>query len=325
MLTIYKTTLNGELVTTDVLTEKGTWINLVAPSEAELQRVNQELGISSDFLRAPLDEEEIPRIEAEECQVLILISIPVVREDRGSTIYDTIPLGVIITEDNLVTVCLRENAILEEFVATRPKSFYTFKKTRFLLQILFKTATLYLKYLRQIDRQTGEIEERLQVSMKNEELMRLLNLGKSLVYFTTALKSNEIVMEKLLRTQLTRVDPDSQAAARVVKMYPEDEDLLEDVITENKQAIEMGDIYTNILNGMMDAFASIISNNLNIVMKFLTSVTIVLSLPTMVASFYGMNVSLPFQRSPYAFSGIMVLSLALSLIAVYLLARQKMF
>ncbi|MDI3281489.1 MAG: magnesium transporter CorA family protein [Bacillota bacterium] len=325
MLTIYKTTLNGELVTTDVLTEKGNWINLVAPSEAELQRVSQELGISLDFLRAPLDEEEIPRIEAEECQVLVLISIPVVREDRGSTIYDTIPLGIIVTEDNLVTVCLRENAVLEEFITTRPKSFYTFKKTRFLLQILFKTATLYLKYLRQIDRQTGEIEERLQRSMKNEELVRLLNLGKSLVYFTTSLKANEIVMEKLLRTQLAKVDPDSQAAARVVKMYPEDEDLLEDVITENKQAIEMGDIYTNILNGMMDAFASIISNNLNMVMKFLTSVTIVLSLPTMVASFYGMNVSLPFQDSPLAFPGIMGLSLAVSLVGVYLLARQKMF
>ncbi|MCR4401353.1 MAG: magnesium transporter CorA family protein [Firmicutes bacterium] len=324
MITAYKT-VGDDLVKTDAIGEKGTWVNLLNPTEEEILRVHRELSIVLDFLRAPLDEEERPRIESDEGQVMVLINVPIVHGNGDPVLYDTIPVGVIIAEDNVVTVCLQDNPILAELAGGRPKTLYTFKKTRFLLQVLFKTAGLYLKYLRQIDKQTAEIEERLHRSMKNEELIKLLNLEKSLVYFTTSLKSNEIVMEKLLRLYLVKTDPASHAPTRVLRAYPEDEDLLEDVITENKQAIEMGDIYTSILTGMMDAFASMISNNLNIVMKFLTSVTIVLSIPTIVASFYGMNVSLPFQRSPYAFLGTMAVSALASLSAVIMLARRRMF
>ncbi len=324
MIAAYKT-VGDDLVKTDAIGEKGTWVSLLNPTEEEILRTHREVNVLLDFLRAPLDEEERPRIESEEGQVLVLINVPIVHGNGDPILYDTIPVGIIITEDNIVTVCLQENPILAEFTSAKPRTLYTFKKTRFLLQILFKTAGLYLKYLRQIDKQTSEIEARLHRSMKNEELIKLLNLEKSLVYFTTSLKSNEIVMEKLLRLYLVRVDSAAHAATRVLKAYPEDEDLLEDVITENKQAIEMGDIYTSILTGMMDAFASMISNNLNIVMKFLTSVTIVLSIPTIVASFYGMNVSLPFQESPHAFLGTIAVSVVASLTAVFLLARRRMF
>jgi magnesium transporter len=226
--------------------------------------------------------------------------------------YDTIPLGIVITEDHIVTTCLEDLSILHDFSQGKVKGLATFKKTRFVFQILYKNASLYLKYLREINKKTNEIELELHKSMRNQELIRLLNLEKSLVYFTTSLRSNELVMEKLLRS-------------KTIKMYEEDQDLLEDVIIENKQAIEMADIYSNILSGMMDAFASIISNNLNIVMKFLAAITIVLALPTMVASFFGMNVPVPFQESPHGFVIAVGISTLLSAFGVMYLAKKDMF
>jgi|SRR5690554_1903294 len=307
------------------LTEKGIWINLVNPTDEELIKVAREVRIEPDLLRAALDEEERSRIEAEENQLLILINVPIYEGSNGTILYDTIPLGIIVAENSIITVCLKDDSFLKEVEKTKIKTFYTFKKTRFVLQLLFKTATFYLRFLKQIDKKTSEIEEQLHKSMKNEELVKLLNLEKSLVYFTTSLKANEIVLEKLLRSQLAKSDPEVEETSRILKMYPEDEDILEDVITENKQAIEMAETYNNILVGMMDAFASVISNNLNIVMKYLTSVTIVLALPTMVASFYGMNVALPFQHSPYAFPITLGFSFVLSVLGMVILERNNMF
>mgnify|MGYP001234832465 FL=1 len=307
------------------LKEKGIWINLVQPTEEELNMVAREARIVPDLLRAALDEEERSRTEVEDNQLLVLINIPIYEGTNGSILYDTIPLGIIVAENAIITVCLKDDIFLQEIECTKVKTFYTFKKTRFVLQILFKTATYYLRYLKQIDKKTSEIEGELHKSLKNEELIKLLNLEKSLVYFTTSLKANEVVLEKLLRSQLAKSDPEIAETSRILKMYPEDEDILEDVITENKQAIEMAETYNNILVGMMDAFASVISNNLNIVMKYLTSVTIVMALPTMVASFYGMNVSLPFQHSPYAFPITLGFSFLLSVAGMILLKRNNMF
>lgn len=307
------------------LTEKGIWINLINPTEAEIVRVAEQTNLMPDLLKAALDEEERSRIELEEDQILILINVPIEGHTDNRLIYDTVPLGIVVSDRALVTVCLQESPILNEFESGRLRSFFTFKKTRFLLQILFRTATQYLRYLRDIDRRSTQVESELHKSMKNEELIRLLNLEKSLVYFTTSLRANEIVLEKLLKSVVVKADPDAQAASKILAMYDEDEDLLEDVIIENKQAIEMGEIYSNILSGMMDAFASVISNNLNIVMKFLTSVTIILALPTMVASFFGMNVALPLSGSPLAFLLIILVSAMLSLSGVIILRRMKMF
>jgi magnesium transporter len=327
MLSVYLT-IADELNEIIKISEKGVWINLINPSDGELAQVAVEAFINADFLRAALDEEERSRIEVENGQLLVLIHVPIADGDNGAIIYNTVPLGIIVSENSIVTVCLRDNPIFAEFEYKKNK-FHTNKKTRFVLQILFKTASYYLRYLQQIDKKSSDIEQQLHASMKNEELIKLLNLEKSLVYFTTALRANEIVMEKLLRLQLrapnVKVDPDTAMTSQILKMYAEDEDLLEDVITENKQAIEMAETYSNILSGTMDAFASIISNNLNIVMKFLTSVTIILALPTMVASFFGMNVDVPFQHSPFAFAIVIIISVALSMLGFFLLQRKNMF
>ena len=270
----------------------GSWIALTNPTATEILEISDAYQIDPDHLRAPLDEEERSRIEVEDNYTLVLVDIPAIEERNGKDWYVTIPLGIVMTWD-----------------------FHTFMKTRFILQILYKNASLYLQYLRIIDKKSEVIERKLHQSQKNQELIELLELEKSLVYFTTSLRSNEVVLEKLLRNEK-------------IKKYPEDTELLEDVINENKQAIEMANIYSGILSGTMDAFASVISNNLNIVMKFLATITIVMSIPTMVASFYGMNVNsagMPFADSPYGFVIVLGFAVVLSLIVAWIFSKKDFF
>jgi magnesium transporter len=288
------------------------WINMINPTNEDINTISETLAIPQDHLRAALDEEERSRIEIDDTCTLILVDVPIVEDNENSKIYNTLPLGIILSGENIITVCLKDIPLLSDFMSGKIKSFYTFKKSRFILQLLFKNATYFLQYLKQIDRRSLNIERELHKSMKNKELIQLLDLEKSLVYFSTSLRSNEIVLEKMLKLD-------------AIKKYPEDEDLLEDVIIENKQAIEMANIYSNILSGTMDAFASVISNNVNIVMKFLTSVTIVLTIPTMIASFFGMNVPVPLSGQHYAFVIIIAISLGLSSILAFFMARKKMF
>lgn len=296
--------------------EKGCWIDVVAPSEEELQEIAAATKIQMDFLTAPLDEEEKSRIEIEDDQILILVDIPFLRSNKD---YDTLPLGIIITENCITTVCLEPNAVTAEFGAHNTKIWSTFKKTRFLFQILFKSATLYLKYIRIIIRRTDELEKHLRQSMQNSELFNLLDLQKSLTYFSTSLRSNYIVMEKLLRLR------SATQSRHLIKLYEEDEDLLEDVIIEYKQAVEMVEMYSHILNSMMEVFASIISNNLNLVMKFLATMTIVLAIPTLVSSMWGMNVPVPFANNPWGFAIVLTFALGVSGAAAYLLWKRRMF
>lgn len=310
MIEIFKT-IDEQLVTLDKL-EEGAWVNLTSPTEEEVQFISESLKIDPDYIKAALDEEESSRIETDEGCTLIVVDIPLTEEYGKTSQYITIPLGIIINDDYIITVCLKENQITKEFVEKKIKGFCTFKKTRFFLQILYKNATKYLLYLKQIDKLSHIIESKLHKSTKNKELIQLLELEKSLVYFSTSLKANEVVLEKMLRTES-------------IKSYPDDADLLEDTIIENKQAIEMARIYSDILSGTMDAFASVISNNLNIVMKFLTSVTIVMAIPTMVASYFGMNVQVPMANSPFAFSIIVTISIFLCTAAALFMARKKMF
>ena len=295
--------------------QPGCWIALTNPTASEIIDIADTYQIDPDDLRAPLDEEERSRIEVEDEYTLILVDIPSIEERNGKDWFVTIPLAIITTKDVLITVCLEETPVLTSFMDGRVRDFHTFMKTRFILQILYKNATQFLQYLRIIDKKSEVIERKLHQSQKNEELIELLELEKSLVYFTTSLRSNEVVLEKLLRIEK-------------IKKYPEDTDLLEDVIVENKQAIEMANIYSGILSGTMDAFASVISNNLNIVMKFLATVTIVLSIPTMIASFYGMNVNshgMPFADSPYGFAIVLGLTLLLSLFVAYIFNKKDLF
>ena len=314
MMKIYKTDEQGLFMETTKL-EKGCWINLINPTLQEINTLCNSIGVLEEFLRYPLDQEERARIDAEDDQTLIVIDLPVVeKDDNNLGGFSTIPLGMIVVRDDyFITVSTQDNPIIREFVDCKVKGFFTFKKTRFILQLLYQIATYYLTYLKYINRETDKAEHKLQKSMRNKELVKLLELEKSLVYFTTSLKSNEVVMEKLMRS-------------KCIKMYEEDEDILEDAIVENRQAIEMGTIYRDILGGTMDAYASIISNNLNIVMKFLASVTIVLSIPTIVSGLWGMNVKgLPFATSPYGFWIVLGVVIAISFTAWLLLKKKDMF
>lgn len=306
------------------VSEPNTWTKLISPTEEEIQRVAAEGKISPALLRTALDDEERSRIESEAGEVLILIDIPIETGEPGELKYSTLPLGIVVTRERIVTVALSESPIFKA-LESKMRGVSTAKRTRFVLQILYQTAAHYLMYLRRIDRQITQTEEALHRSTQNEHLFRLMNLQKSLVYFTTSLKANQIVLEKLLRSQFKRpsAEPVGEATpetSHILQMYAEDEELLEDVITENKQAIEMGDIYTNILAGLMDAFASVVSNNLNIVMRFLAIVTIVLAIPTSVFSFYGMNVALPLQDDPWAWVMALGFSVVLSIVGVLLLS-----
>jgi magnesium transporter len=289
----------------------GSWIHVVNPSPDEITQL-QQLEVPSDYINYPLDLDERARTERENGELLIVLRIPYYQGVLSDIPYTTIPLGIILTDRFLITVCKTENNVLQDFIDGRIRGLSTAKRHRFVLQILFNTANLYLSYLREINRTVDLLEDQLQKSTRNKEVLGLLKYQKSLTLFTTALKSNELMMERLQRSQL-------------FDTYPEDEDLLEDVITENRQAIEMTNISSNILSSMMDAFASIISNNLNGVMKFLASITIVLSIPTMVASFFGMNVHLPLEDHPMAFPFIILLTAGIGLAAAYIFWKRDWF
>ena len=309
MLAILKTTETGLERLEEF--EPGSWIDLVSPTEEELRRVSGELNIPLDLLRGPLDEEEKSRVEMEDGLTFVVVDIPVLVVEDDERSYATIPLGMIVHPEYFITICLRVNPILGEFERQSIRGFFTYKKTRFLFQILQQISAFYLRYLYRIDRETDKLEKELRASLKNAEIFDLLNLQKALVYFTTSLRSNDLVLQKLLR-------------GKTIKMYEEDEELLEDVIVENRQASEMAKIYTDILVGMMDAFTSVISNNLNQVMKLLTSITIILSIPVIVSSFYGMNVKLPFMNYAHAFTLVIVIALV-GIIGFFLVFWRKRY
>ncbi len=312
MTEIFKT-VNGRLEKINSF-EEGCWINLVNPSQQELIAVEAICGVLPEFLQAALDDEERSRIDYDDevNQTLITVDIPKVEADGDSYIYTTIPLGIINLESCLITVCLISSSLTKEFIEERVRYHSTQKRSRFVFQLLYQNARRYLNYLRQIDKETEKIHQELQRSYKNKELLELMRLEKSLVYFSTSLRSNEVVLERLMRTDL-------------VRKYPDDTELLEDVITENKQAIEMCTIYRDILSGTMDAYASIISNNLNIVMRFLAAITIVLTVPQVISGIWGMNVNLPFQNDPLGFIYVCIIALVFILFSTVWLYRREMF
>lgn len=317
MLKIYKSHENGPLTELSLRTlENGAWINIVAPTPYELKVVGNLTEVEPDFLRSALDDEERSHIDIEDDSVMILTNVPVIREEGG---YDTLPLAIIVTEEYIITVCLEETPVLSYFNEKNARFFRTFKKTRFLFQILYRSATFYLSYLRQISKQSDEIERNLRHSMRNQEILKLLELQKSLTFFNASLRSNGAVLDKLMRLRT------NSTMQPMLKYYEEDEDLLEDVIIENKQAKEMVEMYSKILARLADTFSSIISNNLNQVMKFLAAVTILLAIPTVISSFFGMNVPVPMSESTWAFSYIFCIAGVLVVICGYLLWKRDMF
>lgn len=314
MLKIYNTNVETNEFQEIKEFKKGAWINLVNPSESEIKKVCENINIQEDFIRDALDYEEKARIDKEEDDdtILFVVDVPISEKGEETEVYTTMPLGMIVVRDDFfVTVSLKKNKVIEDFEKKKIKNFQTYKKTRFIFQILYLNSSYYLSYLKQINKETEIAEYILKNSMKNKELLKLLSLEKGLVYFTTSLKSNELVMEKTMR-------------GKIIKLYEDDEEILEDAIIENRQAIEMAQIYRDILNGTMDAYASIISNNLNGVMKFLTSVTIILAVPTMISSFWGMNVSLPFENNPMGFVIMVFIAVVMTGIVTWWLNRKNM-
>ena len=291
---------------------KNCWINASCPTTAELENLATDLDIPLDFLTDSLDADERSRIETENDAILIVIRVPKVTENGSEVPYSTMPIGIIMKKDYVLTVCALDFTEILDLSNRRLKYFASENRIHFILNIFLKASLLYLKYLKEINKRTAEVEMELQRSMKNEALIKLLNIEKSLVFFTTSLRSNELMMERLVKI-------------RSLDLNADDQDLLEDVIIDNRQAIEMANIYSNILSGMMDAFASVISNNLTIVMKFLTSVTIILMIPTLIASIYGMNVELPFQHSSHAFFITLGISSSLSAVGVLIFLKKKWF
>lgn len=308
---------NTDFITnkTEEVTEykRGNWINMIAPSDDEIRTVCENIKIQEDFIRYALDPEERARIDYEEDDgtTLILADVPIIESDEDQKEYSTIPVGFIIVRDEyFITVSLTENEVIRRMNPMINKSVATYKKSRLVLQCLYVNSEIYLNLLKTINRETEIAEKELRQIRKNKSLLRLLSLEKSLVYFTTSLKANEVVMERMNR-------------GKVIKLYEEDEDLLEDVLIENKQAMEMSKIYSDILSGVMDAYSSIISNNLNGVMKILTAITIIISVPTMISSFWGMNVRVPMQDNPLGFVIIIIASILIGIIVTVVLKKKN--
>ena len=314
MVEIYLTQQDGSTVRVEKPC-KNCWIKMTAPTEEELNAVSEVYDIEPDDIRAALDEEESSRLEVEETYTMVVVDIPSVEERNGKNRYVTIPMGIIIAKDTIITVCLEESDVLNMFSGKRSSGFSTHLKTRFLLQILFQNAQLYLRSLRVINRQSEDIEKSLQESTENSALIDMMELGKSLLYFMTSLKSMQTVLQKVLNTSS-------------IKKYEDDRELLEEVMVECRQALEMAEIYNGILNGMMDAYASVISNNMNVVMKVLAVATIVLSIPNIVFGAYGMNLAiekLPLATLPHAFYVIVILSIVLSILVLWYFNHKKMY
>jgi magnesium transporter len=292
--------------------EESFWVHLENPDADEVNTVLTRYDLPEDFITDLQDADENSRMEYDEGSMLIILRVPLYYRHRSASVsFATAPLGIIVADDKVITVSFYENEIMTQYLDGKHKPFNITQQS-FILAINLRTAIYYLKFLKEINRRTTNIENELHQSMRNKELIRLLRMEKSLVYFNTSLKSNEIILERMQRSRWLQNDPEA-------------EDLIEDVIIENKQAIEMANIHSSILSGMMDAIASIISNNLNVVMKFLTSITIILALPTLIASIYGMNVDLPLQNRPYAFLIVMGLSMILSIVLVFVFIRKKYF
>jgi len=285
--------------------EAGCWGSVVDHTAKEMQMLIENYGLDSGFIKSSLDEEESSRVEREEDQTLIIVDTAVSEVSKNETLkFYTMPLGIIITDQHVFTISLKSSKVIDDLIAGRIQNIQTSFRTQFVL------TSIYLVYLKRIDKASDVLERQLHVAVKNQQLLQMMELEKSLVYFTTSLKSNDLTVNKILR-------------GRVIKLYEEDQELLEDVLIELKQAQEMASIYSGILAGMVEACGSVISNNLNFVMWRLTILTIILAIPNMVYSFYGMNTKdLPFSEHTLF---PMILSLVVTLVAALILFKFGKF
>lgn len=292
----------------------GSWVQMVNPTLSECEEIAEVLKVDIEDIQAALDPEESARIELQDGYTLILVDIPTTEVRHKKQMYTTIPLGIILAQDVIVTICTEDTAVLKNFLTNRVKEFSTKKRLRFVYQILYRTATTYQINLRIIDKMRTEIEERVGDDTEDSDLINLHELESTLVYFATSLRANNVVLDRLTRYKR-------------LEQYPEDTELLDDVIVENKQAIEMTNIYRDIINGTRELMSSILDNRLNNVMKILTSLTVVMAIPTVISGIYGMNVNerwMPLANTPYGFWIICVIILLVCLITLVFLRKKKM-
>ena len=313
MLKIFKTSTIEKKIKKVKRITVDTWLELTSPTNDEIDKVVEKTLVDKDLILKMLDDEERPRVEQSCNATLIVIDTPYLEKDENDSNYKTYPLGIIITENNyVITISSKRIELLNDFKKNKVKDFRTAKKTRFLIQILLRTSNYYLRALKQVYNDMEEAEQVLKKSTENRDLINLLEVEKTLVYFITSLKANDLVLEKLSK-------------GTILPLYEGDLDLLEDAIIENKQAIEMSTIYRDILSSITDTYATIVSNNLNYIMKFLAGATIVLSIPTMISSFLGMNVPLgSIMTYNQAFILITVLSVVLSIVVAIILKKKNM-
>lgn len=311
MVRIFKTSNDGTLESLKKV-EPNTWIDLVEPSELEIKDIVEQTGIPANLIIKLLDTDETARIEKEDDATLIVIDVPYIEDKKTKNKYTTLPLGIITYKQYIVTISVKETEVINDIMDNRVKYVVTGKKSRFIIQILHRVASLYIKYLKIINEEIEKKEKIIMKSTSNKELVQLMNIQKSLVFFVTSLKSNDIILDKLEKGSL-------------VEFFEEDLDILEDAIIENKQGIETAIIYRDIVASMSETFTGIISNNLNEIMKFLAGITIVFSVPTMISSFMGMNVPLgELQTNENAFMFILSISFILSILIAYVLKKKDM-
>ena len=282
----------------------GVWVQMINPTHEECEEIAEKLMVDIDDVKAALDQEESSRIELQDGYTLILVDIPTIEIRHDKKAYTTIPLGIILTQDVIVTICTEDTPVLQNFVYNRVKEFSTKKKLRFVYQILYRTTANYQTNLRIIDKTRTEIEERVGDDTDDSDLIN----------FATSLRANGVVLDRLTRYKR-------------LEQYPEDKELLDDVIVENKQAIEMTSIYRDIINGTRELMSSLLDNRLNNVMKYLTSITIVMAIPTVISGLYGMNVEekwMPLANTAHGFLIICILTLLICVITMVFLRRKKM-
>lgn len=292
---------------------KGCWINMVKPTEEEIQTICSKVGVEEQLIRYPLDIAEKAHIDIEDDTVLIVVDSPFTEFKDGEKIYTTLPIGMLLIRDDIFITISQEEIDCIKGIIKKDKSYkiYTEKKSRFVFQILYDIAQDYIRYLTYINKDLEFFESQMEKTMRNKELLKIMKFEKSMIYFNASVKGNQVVLEKLNR-------------GKAIKLYEEDEEILEDTMIENRQAIEMIQTYSEILNGIVDMFGTIVSNNLNIVMKFLTSITVLIALPTMVSGIFGMNVEFPFNTGVMGFWGAIAVAILVTIIATIWLKKKDM-
>ena len=308
MIRIFKRTIKDSSLKTCSSHERSAWYYVINPAEDEKLEIMKKFGLSRDDMEDMLDEHERPLIDKEDDKIVLIIRIPFMIEEKGQIIFSTIPLGIVINDYNILTVCRRETMLMRDFTNNLIKGIYTTKRTRMLLQIFSRTNFYYMRFLRQIEKLIHKREVAIK-KLQNDDIVYLVEACKSLLYFQTSLTENGNILQRIM-------------SGKVIKLYEQDQDMLEDIVIDNKQTIEMTKIFSKIISNIREAYSSILNNNLNKIMKFLAAMTVILTIPTIIGSVYGMNVDLPFQQTNFIFTFLLASSLFIAAFVVLLFYKK---